>query len=183
MNQIQKGSILIANPHLADPHFTRSVILLCTHSNEESMGFIINHKTNYLISDMVTELPNCHLPIFEGGPVSLNSLYVLHQYADKISESTHIIDNIYWGGNFNDVIRLIQSGNFHPNAIKFFMGYSGWGKNQLNEEYNEQSWIVSDSSASFVFQTDEQKIWRETLLKLGGGYELLINAPVNPQLN
>lgn len=183
MIDLQNGIFLIANPSLDDPHFFKSVVLLCAHNDEESIGFIINKKTKYILSDLVPELSQCHLPVFEGGPVALNTLHIVHQYPDKISNSLHVKDDIYWGGDFTDVIRLIDSGMYNATQIKFFVGYSGWGKNQLEEEQKEPSWIIADINTTNIFQTDEQKIWKDVLLKLGGGHELLINAPIDPQWN
>ena len=49
MIDLQNGIFLIANPSLDDPHFFKSVVLLCAHNDEESIGFIINKKTNIYI--------------------------------------------------------------------------------------------------------------------------------------
>lgn len=44
------GGILIASPLLNDYHFMRSVVLLITHSEEGSMGIVMNKDFRYHIS-------------------------------------------------------------------------------------------------------------------------------------
>ena len=45
-----QGSILISEPFLQDAYFQRSVVLLVEHTQEGSMGFVLNKKTLYLKS-------------------------------------------------------------------------------------------------------------------------------------
>ena len=40
-----QGSILISEPFLQDAYFQRSVVLLVEHTQEGSMGFVLNKKT------------------------------------------------------------------------------------------------------------------------------------------
>ena len=36
-----RGILLIANPFLKDPNFSRTVIFLCEHTEEGSFGFVV----------------------------------------------------------------------------------------------------------------------------------------------
>ena len=55
--KLQKGQLLIAEPSiLGDLFFNRSVILLAEHSNEGSLGFIMNKPLEYTINDLVPDI-------------------------------------------------------------------------------------------------------------------------------
>ena len=55
--KLQKGHLLIAEPSIiGDLSFNRSVILLAEHSDEGSVGFIINKPLKYTIKDLVQKL-------------------------------------------------------------------------------------------------------------------------------
>ncbi len=177
------GNLLIANPHLNDPHFLRTVIFLCEHNEEGSFGLVLNRKLDYYIDELVPELNNFKIPVFEGGPVEPNTLHFLHQYPDKIPGSAALTNGIYWGGEFEVLIELIQSQTIDLHKIKFFLGYSGWRKAQLDEEMEEKTWIVSKASKKFIFSENENHLWKSVLKGLGGDYELIINAPLDPRLN
>src|SRR5690606_33713240 len=125
-NTLKKGKLLISDPHLLqDVDFSRSVILLTEHSHENSIGFIMNKLAPYLLSELI---PEVEIPffVFSGGPVDVQNVYFLHNRPDLIPDSTEIADGIYWGGDFNIVIDLINDSQLYYNHIRFFLGYSGW---------------------------------------------------------
>ncbi len=67
--------------------------------------------------------------------------------------------------------------------IRFFLGYTGWGENQLQEEINEKSWFLSANNYANILEEDIKNLWKQELLKKGGDYKLWANAPSNIQLN
>ncbi|MFT4152227.1 YqgE/AlgH family protein [Parafilimonas sp.] len=183
MIQLTPGTFLVANPHLNDPNFLRTVIFLCEHSHEGSFGFVLNRKLNYTVDELVPELGDFQLPVFEGGPVELNTLHFLHQYPDEIPGGKEIIEGVYWGGEFDKLIELINSRTADIQKIRFFLGYSGWGEKQLEAEMGEKTWIVAPATRKFLFGNHEKVLWKEVLKELGSEYELIINAPLDPRLN
>ncbi|WP_170138311.1 YqgE/AlgH family protein [Niabella yanshanensis] len=177
------GTLLIANPHLDDPNFLRTVVFLCEHSEEGSFGFVLNRKLDYAIEELVPELEDFKIPVFEGGPVELNTLHFLHQYPDAIPGGKEIGEGLFWGGEFDKVIELINSRTADLNKIRFFLGYSGWSGGQLQAEMEERTWIVAPAPAKFIFSGNEKELWKDVLKDLGGEYELIINAPLDPRMN
>lgn len=177
------GSFLIANPHLLDPNFLRTVVFLCEHNSEGSFGFVMNRKMNFQVGDLVPALAGFDFPVFEGGPVELNSLHFLHQYPDALPGGKEVAKGVYWGGDFEQLTELVLSGTTTPQKLRFFLGYSGWGAGQLNFEMEEKTWIVAPAKASFIFQEDGNQLWKEVLRSLGGDFELIVNAPIDPRMN
>jgi putative transcriptional regulator len=174
---------LIADPFLKDPNFLRTVVFLCEHQPEGSFGFVLNKPIEQTLDKLLTDMEGFDLPVYYGGPVQMDTIHFLHQYPDLIPESVKVSNEIYWGGNFESVSALIKNNSIDVTKIKFFIGYSGWGSEQLNDEMEEKSWLTVKANQKIVFNTTEKEIWKAGLKELGGEYEMMINYPLDPQLN
>ena len=179
-----KGILLIAEPTLTgDVSFNRSVVLLAEHNEEGSVGFILNKPLDYDISDLVTEI-NVPFQVFNGGPVEQDNLYFIHKVPHLIDNSIEISDGIYWGGDFEKTVDLINTRTITNKEIRFFLGYSGWASLQLDQELLSKSWIVvKNKYESDIIQKSTNAFWKEKMVELGGDYLLWSNAPENPSLN
>lgn len=177
------GVLLIADPFLKDPHFGRTVVFLCDHQPQGSFGFVLSRQLRSTLDELISGLPGCKMPVYYGGPVQPDTLHFLHQYPELIPEANAVAPGIYWGGNFETVTELLQSGRLHLDKIKFFVGYSGWGVGQLEEEMEEKSWITVSANRKLVFNTPCGEIWKGSLQLLGGEFARMINYPIDPQLN
>ena len=123
-----KGRILIAEPFLPGSYFNRAIILLVAHSDKGAIGFILNKKIDYPVNEILGDFPEFEAEVYIGGPVSTDTIYFIHSLGKLIPGSIHVKDNIYWGGDFEEVKRLIREGLILPGQIRFFLGYSGWGQ-------------------------------------------------------
>lgn len=180
----KKGKLLIAEPALTgDVSFNRSVVLLAEHNAEGSVGFILNKPLDYDISDLVDEI-NVPFQVYHGGPVEQDNLYFIHKVPHLIKNSVEISDGIYWGGDFDKTIELINSRIIDQKDIRFFLGYSGWASLQLDQELDSKSWIVAPNKyESDIIEKSPGSFWKEKMMELGGDYVLWSNAPENPTLN
>lgn len=178
------GRLLISEPFMLDPNFKRSVILLTEYADSGAMGFILNHQSEYLLGDVLPDTSYSEIPVYLGGPVAANTLHFIHCAPEKINGGIEICDGVFWGGDFDVVKQLISDYQLNETEIKFFMGYSGWTPNQLNDELNENSWIVAEKcSAETLFTNNEHNMWKEVVISLGQRYAHIANFPENPQLN
>ena len=175
--------LLIADPFLKDPNFMRTVVYICRHSEEGSFGFVLNKIFNQTLDELITGLDGIEMPVYYGGPVQTDTIHYIHQYPELIPECYKISDDIYWGGDFETVKTLLKTNQIDPAKIKFFIGYSGWEKDQLDNELSEKSWLTATATRKIVFNTASDIVWKESLKHLGGKYEMLINFPIDPQLN
>lgn len=179
-----KGHLLIAEPSIiGDVSFNRSVVLLADHSDQGSIGFIMNKPLEYFLSDLVPEIES-DFKIYNGGPVEQDNLYFIHKVPDLIPNSVEISEGIYWGGDFSVVSNLIIHNQITSNEIRFFLGYSGWDAEQLNQELQANSWVVVKNSYKMnIFGKCYNTFWKEKMIELGGEYLLWSNAPENPSFN
>jgi putative transcriptional regulator len=180
----KKGKLLIAEPTLTgDVSFNRSVVLLAEHNEEGSVGFILNKPLQYTINDLVTEI-EIPLQVYNGGPVEQDNLYFIHKVPHLIDNSIEISHGIYWGGDFDKIIDLVNQKMISEDDIRFFLGYSGWASLQLDEELSSKSWIiVKNKYESDIIKKSSDAFWKEKMMELGGDYLLWSNAPENPSLN
>ncbi|PYF76803.1 YqgE/AlgH family protein [Pedobacter nutrimenti] len=178
------GKLLISEPFLNDPNFRRSVVLIAEYSELGTLGFVLNHKSNLLLSDLLPDLEHADFPVYFGGPVATDTVHFIHRCYDKMNDGEEIAPGIYWGGNFETLSILLKNNSVSPEEVKFFVGYSGWGEDQLADEIRENTWIVSDQyHADVVFSDNEEEVWREVIINLGPKYAHLSNFPQNPNLN
>lgn len=178
-----KGRILVSEPFLPDPNFERTIVLLCEHNDEGSMGFVLNKPSQAEIGDVIEALEDLSSTVLVGGPVQQDTLHYLHRCAG-LENAIHIIDDIYWGGDFDNLKSLIHTKQIHSKDIKFFLGYSGWSAGQLQAELEVDSWIVSDKfDTKLIFETQPQDMWRQALERMGGRFSVYSKYPVDPTMN
>lgn len=179
----EKGKLLIAEPSiLNDSSFNRSIILLTEHSEQNSVGFILNRPLNLKIANIIPEI-NCDFLVYQGGPVEQDNLYFVHRTPDLISGSIEVGNGIFWGGNFEPLKELLERNLLNQDNIRFFLGYTGWGTNQLLDEIKSNSWFVSENDFSNIFSISYSELWKKKLLQKGGEYKIWSNAPYDVQLN
>lgn len=180
----KKGHLLIAEPSiLGDVEFNRSVVLLAEHNNTGSVGFILNKPLTYTIQDLIPEI-NASFTIYNGGPLEQDNLYFIHVIPNIIPNSIEISNGIYWGGDFGTISQLINNGTIQKQDIRFFLGYSGWEINQLENELKTKSWIVTENTLSIkLLSQSVGRFWQDKIKEQGGDYVLYSNAPSDPILN
>lgn len=178
-----KGNILLSEPFLRDPNFARSVVLLTEHNEEGTIGFILNKPISYRINEIVDDFPEFDAPVYMGGPVQRDSLHFIHRIEALAEEGDEVAPGVYWGGDFEKLKDMIRIGVVLPSDIRFFVGYSGWGPKQLEDEMQMKSWIVSSRSDKFAFADRSESLWGEILQAMGGKYRAMAHYPVDPSLN
>ncbi|MEN8765712.1 MAG: YqgE/AlgH family protein [Wenyingzhuangia sp.] len=178
-----KGRLLIAEPSIiGDLSFNRSIILLTEHNQFNSIGFIMNKPLGYKLSDLIPEI-ECDFKIYQGGPVEQDNLYFIHKIPELLNNSIQVTKDIYWGGDFSELTQLLNKGMINNEDIRFFLGYSGWGKDQLNHEWEKESWLVQENNYQNIFNTQNRNLWKESMLEFGTKYQIWANAPSDPKLN
>lgn len=181
--QPEKGRLLIAEPSiLNDDSFKRSIVILTEHTETSSVGFILNKPLNYVLNDLMPDI-DCEFTIYQGGPVEQDNLYFIHSVPELLTDSVKVSEGIYWGGNFSQLKELLSKKLIKNTDVRFFLGYSGWSKDQLEEELETESWFVTENDCDTIFSIKEATIWKNKLLQKGGKYKLWANAPSDIQMN
>lgn len=181
----RKGSLLISVPFLRDFHFARSVVLIIEHNDEGSMGIVINKTFSNLMSlnEVIPELSSLPpIPIYNGGPIGRDTLFFLHSFAD-LPNALPLGNGLYLNGDFEKIKKHILNGGVTQGFVRFFMGYAGWQKGQLNQEIESNTWLVSNHNNVNLLNMYLRDIWREALYDMGGKYAVWSRYPQYPIMN
>lgn len=182
--KVKKGDLLIAEPSiLIDVTFNRSVIIMADCNPSGAVGFILNKPLDYSLKDLI-ENTSSDFTIYNGGPVEQDNLYFIHNKPELIPDSIEIANGIFWGGDFDTTMALINSHSLTELDVRFFLGYSGWENEQLNEEVTAKTWLVSPNIyESKLIESCDSGIWKQKMLELDDRYSIWSNAPEHPSYN
>ncbi|BAV05421.1 putative transcriptional regulator [Filimonas lacunae] len=143
------GTFLNSTELLNDSFFEKAIICLTEYDTKGAMGFVINKPFPRKFNELQEFKKSLPFPLYDGGPVDREHLFFLHQRPDLITGGTHVVNNIYLGGDFKEAVRLINHHLISEKDIKLFIGYCGWDYMELDEEVKEGSWL--ESSIGEVF--------------------------------
>ena len=179
-----KGKILISEPFLCDYVFGRSVILVIDHSSDGTMGLVLNKPLPFSLNDIIQDFYLTEsVPLFQGGPISTDTLFFLHTLKN-VSKALPIARGIYLNGDFTDIKQYILNGGSIKGKLRFFLGYSGWGYEQLAHEIKENTWMISKESVpTLMDETSSNGLWELALGRLGKKYEMWSHFPQIPAMN
>jgi putative transcriptional regulator len=167
------GRFLVAAPSMPDERFQKSVVFICKHDDEGALGIIVNNKVDDLplgqvFKQLGIEVPQAtdEKPVLFGGPVETSRGLVLHS-ADYKREETLLIDGGMALTASLEILRDIAGGQGPKNAW-LALGHSGWAPGQLDQEMQDNAWLVVDGDADLVFDTNFEAKWQRALDRLGG---------------
>ncbi len=178
-----KGQVLLAEPFLNDPYFKRTVIFLCEHNTEGSFGFVLNNYIDVELDQIMENVPSFGGKISIGGPVRNSNLYYIHTLGEEVEDSVEIIPGVFMGGNFETIRKMLVSGKVEKNQVRFFVGYSGWSPQQLENEIKTNSWFVTSVQKELVMNTDVSDLWKLIMGGMGKKGKMIANMPEDPTLN
>lgn len=177
------GRLLISEPYLPDPYFRRTVVLLCDHNAEGSFGFVLNRLTDMGVNDLLENLPVLGAPVGIGGPVQSSNLFYIHTLGTRLQGSRSVVDGVYVGGDFEQLQVMLHADPRLTKHVRFFVGYSGWDKDQLNKELDERSWLVATATKQRIMDVGNDDLWADSLRDMGSSFAPLANFPDDPSLN
>lgn len=164
--------LLLAMPQLADPNFSRAVVLMIEHSSQGSFGLVINHPSPIKASELLESLEmSWHgedsAVVWAGGPVSPSTGWVLHEPMGiaQPGQGTIAITSSISLSTSPDRLRAIASQP--PRNIRLLLGYSGWAAGQLEAEMARGSWLHVTADPKLVFDTPPDEIWDTAMHSLG----------------
>lgn len=160
---IKKGMLLVAHPSLMDPNFQQTVVLVCEHGADGTLGVIINRPTEVPLSEAlpnVSVLKGTSYVLFAGGPVQPDGILMLFRVADAPDRLRKILDRVYLGLNREILERVITDP--HPTeTFRAYAGYAGWAPGQVEFEMAMGSWAVIPADPSSIFDKSPETLWAE----------------------
>ncbi|MFZ5829858.1 MAG: YqgE/AlgH family protein [Planctomycetota bacterium] len=182
--QSLKAHFLVASPHLEDPNFVRSVVLLFEHTNNGAWGVVVNRPINKTISELWKEVgaepcESVH-PVHLGGPVP-GPLHSLHTIA--LLGEEEILPGLFLSRERPNLDKLVARPD---EPLKIFLGHSGWGPGQLERELREGAWFTAPADRDAAL-TLEINLWQRICKRIGEDVLQsslnLRNMPTDPTVN
>jgi putative transcriptional regulator len=166
------NQLLIALPALNDPHFARSVALICQHDEEGAMGVVINRASEYTLGDVLAQM-NLEVRdpalgnqiVLNGGPVHPERGFVLHD-GDRQWDSTLAIGNGLALTTSRDILEAMAEG-VGPTHVVVALGCAGWGAGQLEFELGENSWLTAPADNELLFALPLEQRWHAAGGRIG----------------
>ncbi|MEM6770987.1 MAG: YqgE/AlgH family protein, partial [Bacteroidota bacterium] len=121
--------------------------------------------------------------LYYGGPVGTDTIHYLHAKGDLLEGSDEISPGVFWGGDYEQLKFLIRQELIQPKDIRFFVGYSGWSENQLQEELNIGSWVTAPMFANYLFKSNPTKLWSQVMDNKGSTFSVIAEMEDGPSYN
>ena len=174
------GSLLLAHPHLKDPNFACSVVLMTTHEQAGSLGVVLNQRTGQRLGQLSDTFKDSGLddvPVYVGGPVNPNQI-ILAAWKSVPEQGQF---QLFFG---LEPLMAKSKRLADPELVfRAFKGYSGWGEGQLLGELEDNAWIVADIDAASIEQLDGRDLWRHLIMNVNPELGLLSMGPPDPDAN
>jgi putative transcriptional regulator len=169
--RVEAGTLLAAFPNLLDPNFMHSVVLICQHSEQGAYGVVTNRATKFVVRDLLPDHPRLgesKFPVFLGGPVDHTTLQFLHVVPDAIPGGLSIDGKLWLGGELDALGEyLVTKPRLARRKVRLFLGYSGCGAGQLDEELTTGSWLPAPPSIPAIFGEAGESTWRKVVRSIG----------------
>jgi putative transcriptional regulator len=173
------GHLLLAHPVMRDPNFGRAVILMSAHDAAGALGVIINRPLGQRLDDISSDFalsPLSAVPVYRGGPVETEKLILAAWQWREATEDFELQFGL-------DVDRASALALEPHVTMRAFLGYSGWGRGQLEKEMKLNTWFVAGPADYNLDAQEGNALWRMILGSLDPELKLLADEPENPSLN
>jgi putative transcriptional regulator len=175
-------ALLLSMPQLRDPNFSRTVVLLCEHSEEGAFGLVVNRPlvtSGRVIVNLEpapeesrqpaeTVATERELQVWVGGPVEPQRSWMLvgnEPDANEEARGRRIADALYLSTSPELLRRLLEPDP--PPRTRLVVGYSGWAPGQLEAELQASAWLMSDVDSDLIFTTPPERMWEAAIRRLG----------------
>lgn len=178
------SQLLVAMPQLADPNFKRAVVLLVHHGEGGSFGIVLNRSLDLTMSELMQnsgiQWPAGIGSVGWGGPVQPERGWVVFCDEDRPPApvtTEEDVATLQQGVCVTGSLDMLRSvANHPPTAVRLFLGYAGWGAEQLESELAEGAWLLAPLRREVVFDTAEDDMWETVVRGLGVDPSALVQA-------
>ena len=164
--------LLVALPSLHDPHFARSVTLVCQHDADGAMGVMVNRASEYTLGEVLAQMQidsdDVELlvsPVLNGGPVHPERGFVIHDDGREWDSNLQVGENLYLTTS-RDILEAMARGDGPRNAL-VTLGCAGWGSAQLECEIARNSWLTVPADAEVLFDAPLEQRWQLAASRIG----------------
>jgi putative transcriptional regulator len=188
------GHLLVATPRLADPNFSRRVVLVLDHGDHGALGVVIDRPGGVAVGELLPQWHPLATPpaeLFTGGPVARNALIGLVRLTSRDAAAQSALELVGWrllvdAEHPVGTVDLAADPSRMTDSVvgaRLFSGYAGWDSGQLELEIEEGSWYVMRAEARDPISADPEGLWRRVLRRQGGALAVVGGFPPDPSMN
>ncbi len=173
---------LVAMPLLDDVVFAQSVIYICEHHVQGTVGIMVNRPTEYPLDlifqqlDIEASNPDTRdQPLLFGGPLQPERGFVIHRPGGVWRSSLALMKPDVTITTSNDIIRAIAKEQ-GPKDVLVALGYVGWESSQLEKEIIDDAWLVCPFKSELLYDVPFEDRWKSAGLSLGVHMDQLISS-------
>jgi len=168
-----KDNFLVATNYMKDPRFKETVIVMFESDEDGAWGLVVNKPIgSVFVKDLVDlpknlkklnkEIVNKKIPIFWGGPVDENRIFVLHSQEYE-SKTTIKYNKLSLSSDYETLLKIAENKGPKNNLI--IIGISSWGPGQLEGEIERDGWILSEIKKEVIFEIENNEKWKNAFKK------------------
>ena len=168
-----KDNFLVATNYMKDPRFKKTVIVMFESDEDGAWGLVVNKPIGSVFVKDLVDLPknlkklnkkiiNKKIPIFWGGPVDKNRIFILHS-KEYESETTIKYNKLSLSSDFETLLKIAENKGPKNNLI--IIGISSWGPGQLEGEIERDGWILSEIKKEVIFEIENNEKWKNAFKK------------------
>ncbi|HVP19848.1 MAG TPA: YqgE/AlgH family protein [Spirochaetia bacterium] len=188
------GYLLISDINLMDPNFHRSVVLMITHDDNGAFGLVVNRPSRFVLGELaegVEGSPAASIPIYIGGPLQQEFLFILHSEFAGTTGSEHIerpADGVVFEPATQSVVDYLKE-EWSPlpesdrPAVRLYAGYAGWGPGQVEGELKSDAWVILKATPEIVFHPNPAQGWADAFAKKGPLHQIILQTGFKPSMN
>lgn len=166
---------LLAMPGMDDPFFKNSLIYLCEHNEEGSMGIMLTRSTDISVAEIVAKMNfliadqreyRSDDVVLIGGPVGVERGFILHSKCIPPFQHSFAVSDQVWLTTSADVLQTVGRADA-PEKYLVALGCCTWRPEQLEQEIADNAWLVLEPSEHLLFDVPHDHRWLEANRSLG----------------
>src|SRR4029453_5956480 len=139
------------------------IVLVMNHIGPSPAGVIINRPTRIPVARVFPELESlAHLDdkVSFCGPGEIQSVSFLFRFDKPPEKATEVLDGLYFSTDRELLLQLL--GRDKPmEGLRIFVGFSGRGRGQLENEIARGDWALEPANATAIFDPKSRHPWPE----------------------
>ena len=183
MDQFVAGKLLVASPKLNDPNFARTVVYVGMHDANGAFGLVLNRMLALDVSDHLdgwAVAVGAPAVVFKGGPMEPSAVLGL---ATPLDEPGPGWSEMAGGAGLIDLSLPASETARRLAGLRIFLGYSGWGAGQLEDEIRNEGWFVVSMEVGDLFTPEPARLWQRVLRRQPGKLAMFAYFPDDPTRN
>ncbi|MCC6586759.1 MAG: YqgE/AlgH family protein [Bryobacterales bacterium] len=160
------GKLLVAARELADPNFSQAVVLLVKHDATSAMGVVLTRESRYTIGRLFPEIAKSNeTRAYVGGPVSRAGVIALGRSKQAPAGADAVVGDVWMTADKALLERMIRE-NANPETFRVYLGYTGWGGRQLENEVEHGAWHIFNADPAAAFAADVKGLWERYMRRV-----------------